>query len=171
MWNANNSKFYAQIMDGLANLFGMKAEDTTEAELHQRLTEAETHAAMAEKAKAEGLAAAAAEVADLKAQLTALAAEKAEAVESATELTANVAELTEKVAGLESDLTAANTALAAKVKEANTLAGEVARLTAGKKPKEAADTDGDEHLSKAPAGNGQVVKLNWSADKPFVAAN
>ena len=171
MWNASNSKFYSPIMDALAGFFGLKAEDTTEAELHQRLTEAETQAALAEKAKADGLAAAADEITDLKAQLATLTAEKAAADEQLTTLQTQVDELTEKATGLESDLTAANAAIATKVKEVNTLAAEVARLTAGKAPKEAVATDTDDDLGKAPAGNGQVVKLGWSIDKPFAAAN
>lgn len=171
MWNATNSKFYAQIMDGLAGFFGLKAEDTTEAELHQRLTEAETQVKMAEKAKAEGLAAAAAEVDDLKAQLATLTAEKEAAEETATELQAQVERLTESAGALESDLTAANSALATKVKEANTLAAEVARLTAGKPVKGAEAVDGDDGLGEVPAGKGQVVTIKWPAGSPLAEAN
>lgn len=158
MWNSNNSKFYAQIMDGLSAFFGLKSEDTTEAELHQKLTEAKTQTALAEKAKEEGLAAAAKEVADLKADVTRLTAELQAANENATTAAAEVETLKAGTAKLESDLTAANSALAAKVKESNTLAGEVARLTAGAKPKGVEAVDDDPQL-KPPAGGGQMVKV------------
>jgi chromosome segregation ATPase len=159
MWNANNSNFYAQIMDSLSAFFGLKAEDTTEAELHQKLTEAKTQVELAEAAKTEGLAAAAKEVEGLKADVARLAAELTAATETATTATAEVETLKASAVKLESDLTAANTALATKVKEANTLAGEVARLTAGAKPKGVEAVDTDEQLSKVPAGNGQTVKV------------
>ena len=159
MWNANNSNFYAQIMDSLAGFFGLKAEDTTEAELHQKLTEAKTQVELAEAAKTEGLAAAAKEVEGLKADVARLTAELTAATETATTATAEVETLKADAAKLESDLTAANTALATKVKEANTLAGEVARLTAGAKPKGVEAVDGDDPIAKVPAGNGQMVKV------------
>jgi len=159
MWNANNSKFYAQIMDSLAGFFGLKSEDTTEAELHQKLTEAQTQTVLAEKAKEEGLAAAAKEVADLKADVVRLTAELEAANETATNAAAEVETLKADAVKLESDLTAANSAMAAKVKEANTLAGEVARLTAGAKPKGVETDDKDDQFAKTPAGNGQMVKV------------
>jgi len=172
MFNASNSRFYSQIMESLAGFFGLKAEDTTEAELHQRLTEAETQTALAEKAKADGLAAAAEEVNTLKTQLATLTAEKAAAEETTTDLQAAITMLTERATALESDLTAANSALAAKVKEVNTLAGEVARLTAGKLPKGAEESDGDDGLSdETPDGKGQVIEMKWPADSPFATAN
>ncbi len=159
MWDTNNSKFYAQIMDGLSAFFGLKSEDTTEAELHQKLTEAKTQTALAEKAKEEGLSAAAKEVAGLKSDVVRLTAELQAATENATTVAAEVETLKAGTAKLESDLTAANSALAAKVKESNILAGEVARLTAGAKPKGVEAVDGDEQLTKTPAGNGQMVKV------------
>lgn len=158
MWNANNSKFYAQIMDGLSAFFGLKSEDTTEAELHQKLTEAKTQTALAEKAKEEGLSAAAKEVADLKADVVRLTAELEAATETATTAAGEVETLKADAVKLESDLTAANSALAAKVKESNTLAGEVARLTAAKPPKGVESVDDDPQF-KPSAGNGQTVKV------------
>ena len=81
------------------------------------------------------------------------------AMQTARAATAEVETLKADAVKLESDLTAANSALATKVKEANTLAGEVARLTAGAKPKGVEAVDTDDQISKVPAGNGQMVKV------------
>lgn len=161
MWNATNSNFYAQIMDSLANFFGRKPEETTEAELHQELIDARTKTELAEQAKAEGLAAAASELDALRADVARLSAELTAATETATTATAEVETLKADAVKLEYDLTAANSALATKVKEANTLAGEVARLTAGKPPKGASAQDDDDQFEKAPVGNGRTVSADW----------
>lgn len=161
MWNATNSNFYAQIMDGLAAFFGRKPEETTEAELHQELIEARTQADMAEKAKSEGLAAAATELDALRADVARLNAELAEATEAAQTASESLETVRADLATTQTALTAANSALAAKVKETNTLAGEVARLTAGKTPKGASAQDDDEQFEKAPVGKGVTVSAEW----------
>lgn len=161
MWNATNSKFYAQIMDSLSAFFGRKPEETTEAELHQMLTEAQTRADLAEQAKAEGLAAAAADLDALRADVARLTAELSDAMQSVQAGTDTIETLRAELATAQTDLTAANSALATKVKEANTLAGEVARLTAGKPSASTSATDDDEQFEKAPAGNGVTVKADW----------
>lgn len=161
MWNATNSNFYAQIMDGLAAFFGRKPEETTEAELHQELIEARTQADMAEKAKSEGLAAAATELDALRADVARLGAELAEQQELTSALAESVSLANSELSDTQTALTAANSALAQKVKETNTLAGEVARLTAGKTPKGASAQDDDEQFEKAPVGNGVTVSAEW----------
>lgn len=161
MWNATNSNFYAQIMDGLAAFFGRKPEETTEAELHQELIEARTQADMAEKAKSEGLAAAATELDALRADVARLGAELAEQQELTAALAESVSLANSELSDTQTALTAANSALAQKVKETNTLAGEVARLTAGKTPKGTSAQDDDEQFEKAPVGKGVTVSAEW----------
>lgn len=153
-------------MDGLAAFFGRKPEETTEAELHQELIEARTQADMAEKAKADGLSAAATELDALRADVARLGAELAEAIETAQTANESLETVRADLATTKTDLTAANSALATKVKETNTLAGEVARLTAGKLPKSASAQDDDEQFEKAPAGNGRTVNADW-VEKSF----
>jgi chromosome segregation ATPase len=171
MWNATNSNFYAQIMDSLANFFGRKPEETTEAELHQELTEARTKAEMAEQAKAEGLATAASELDALRADVARLTAELADAVETAQTASANLETVSAELVTAQTELTAANSALAQKVKDTNTLAGEVARLTAGKPPKGASAQDDDEQFEKAPVGNGRTVSADWLEKSFFGSKN
>lgn len=161
MWNVNNSKFYAQMMDSLAAFFGLKSEDTTEAELHQKLTEAKTQTELAEKAKAEGLAAAAAELEKVKAEVVRLTSELETATTGQTTLSEQIATLNAEKTKLSSDLAAANATIAAKVAEMNTLAAEVARLTAGKKPGGSGENDDEEELGKPPVGKGVSVKTEW----------
>lgn len=161
MWNATNSKFYAQIMDSLSAFFGRKPEETTEAELHQMLTEAQTRADLAEQAKADGLAAAAAELDALRADVARLTAELDAESETAQTATASLETARAELQAVQNDLTAANSALAVMVKDKNALAGEVARLTAGKPPASTTATDDDEQFKKAPAGNGMTVNADW----------
>ena len=161
MWNATNSKFYAQIMDSLSAFFGLKAEETTEAELHQMLTEAQSRADLAEKAKAEGLAAAASDIDALRADVARLNAELSQAYEDAQTSTVSLETVRAELATANADLTAVNSALAIMVKDKNLLAGEVARLTAGKPSAVTTATDDDEQFEKAPVGNGVTVKADW----------
>lgn len=161
MWNATNSKFYAQIMDSLSAFFGRKPEETTEAELHQMLTEAQTRADLAEQAKADGLAAASAELDALRADVARLTAELDAESETAQTATASLESARAELETIKADLTAANSALAVMAKEKNLLAGEVARLTAGKPSALNAANDDDEQFEKSPAGNGMTVKADW----------
>lgn len=160
MWNATNSNFYSQIMDSLAAFFGRKPEDTTEAELHHQLVEAKTSAEHAEQAKADGLAAAATEIEALRADTVRLTAELQAATDSLETATAALTTASETTTALQNDLSAANSAMATKMRECNTLAAEVAKLVAGALPSGATQPpDGDLHLAKSPAGGGQTVKV------------
>jgi len=42
IWNINAAKFYSETMNALASFFGLDAETSTEAELHQKLVDAKT---------------------------------------------------------------------------------------------------------------------------------
>ena len=154
-------------MDGLANFFGRKPEDTTEAELHQDLTEARTRAELAEQAKAEGLAAAQTEIDALRADVVRLSAELSDAKETAQTAQTDLETVRGELATTQSDLTSVNAALAQKVKECNALGGEVARLTAGKPSATTTATDSDPQFDTAPVGKGVSVSMGWLEDKIF----
>lgn len=154
---SKDNKFSAELFDQSCTLLGLDKENTTEAELHQAMIDAGTVQGNADKvAKAD----AAKEVAELKAQLAALTAEKEAAVEEKATAETALADIQATAEKLEENLTAANSALAIKVKECNTFAAEVAKLTAGKAPKEVEENDDDPQFDKAPAGNGRVVKVD-----------
>lgn len=154
---SKDNKFSAELFDQSCTLLGLDKENTTEAELHQAMIDAGTVQGNADKvAKAD----AAKEVAELKAQIAALTAEKEAAIEEKTTAETALADIQATAEKLQEDLTAANSALAIKVKECNTFAAEVAKLTAGKAPKEVEENDDDAQFEKAPAGNGRVVKVD-----------
>ena len=125
------------------------------------MTEAKTQTELAEKAKAEGLAAAAAELEKVKAEVVRLTSELETATTGQTTLSEQIATLNAEKTKLSSDLAAANATIAAKVAEMNTLAAEVARLTAGKKPGGSGENDDEEELGKPPVGKGVSVKTEW----------
>ena len=152
---SKDTKFSAQLFEQACVVVGLDAENTTEAELHQALTDAGSVQAIAEK---NAKAAAQVEIDAAKADAVRLTAELEAVTENATTAATEVETLKAASTKLQSDLTAANSALAAKVKETHTLAGEVARLTAGAKPKGVEAVDDDPQL-KTPAGNGQMVKM------------
>lgn len=158
-WKVENSKFYNEIMEAAVKYFGMDAETTTEAELHQQFTTAETVDAMRGQIKTEVVAAVKAET---------------------DQLTAKVVALETKVAALETDLAASKTALDAANKQVadlqtaaagkdaelanakaqtTTLAAEVATLKAGAKSGENGDGDNGLPISQnATGGVGTVIK-------------
>lgn len=156
-----DNKFSAELFTQACTLLGLDQENTTEAELHQAMIDAGTIQGAAEKT---AKAAAETEVADLKAQMAALTAEKEAALEEKQTAETALAELQATADKVQEDLTAANSALAIKVKECNTLGAEVAKLTAKKAPAEIAENDDDEQFQKASAGNGRVVKLDGLFD-------
>lgn len=130
-WNVENSKFYAEIMEAAVKYFGMDAESTTEAELHQKFEMAEsvetirasirTEVEAAVKSEMEGItekvSALETQIADLQTQL----ATSQTALESANKQIADL-----QTAAAEKDAELAN----AKAQNM-TLAGEVAKLKAG----------------------------------------
>lgn len=104
-WKVENSKFYAEIMEAAVKYFGMDAETTTEAELHQKLDTAETVDEMRASLKLEVEAAVKAET---------------------DKITAKVSELETSVKKLEADLAASKTALEAANKQVSELQTSIA---------------------------------------------
>ena len=154
MSNSTDNNFSAELFEQACKLMDRDAENTTQAELHQAMVDAGTIQAHAE---ATALEVAKTEVDAAKADAVRLTAELDAANEQITELQTKANEATASASDLESKLTAANSALAVKVRECNTLAAEVAKLTAGKLPAEMAAVDADNQFKSAPAGGGRSV--------------
>lgn len=142
MWDIKNSKFYAEIMGGLARLLGLNSESATEAELHQALSEAGTIAEIKASAQSEAEQAVKVQMDVLTANIDALT--KAQETFSAklSEAQGQVDEINAQMGSIRSELEGKTKELADKTKEVETLSGEVAALRAGRdqdpKPGEAA---------------------------------
>ena len=158
---SKDNKFSAELFEQSCTLLGLDKENTTEAELHQAMIDAGTIQGNADKVAKAG---AEKEVAELKAQIAALTAEKEAAIEEKQAAETALADIQASAEKLQEDLNAANSALAIKVKECNTFAAEVAKLTAGKAPAGTDANDDDAQFDKAPAGNGRVVKVEGLFD-------
>lgn len=131
-WNATASKFYSQIMNGMAAFFGMDAEETTEAELHQKLVEAGTLENMRAAALQEANDAVKAEMADFKTQLESLQTQFNDLKTDAESKGAKVTELEADLENVRTELSEKETAIAGHLDKIKTLSGEVATLKAGK---------------------------------------
>lgn len=165
-WKVENSKFYAEIMEAAVKYFGMDAETTTEAELHQKFETAESVDTMR---------------ASLKTEVEA-------AVKTETEkITARVTELEATVKQLQTDLAASKTALeaannqvaelqkadATKDAELNnakaqnkSLAADLAKIKAGGKSTEGGDGDGNLPIPEGAAnGVGTEIKATEFAQR------
>lgn len=131
-WSATSAKFYSELMNGLASFFGLNAEETTEAELHQQLTEAGSLQQIKSAAMQEATAAVQAKMEDFSAQLAALQT-RFDALETDAQAKGEkVAELEGELETVRGQLAEKETAVAGHVAQIKTLSGEVASLKAGK---------------------------------------
>lgn len=173
------SKITKAIVAEAYRLFGKNPETTTEAELHQAMTEAAegiqdqgtaTDTGADLSALTAELQTAKNDLATAKAELQ--AAETAKQQAEADKATAEqaIADAKAEAAKLQKELQAANEALAAKVGEMRTLAAEVARLTAKKLPEDLNANDDAEHLEASPAGGGVTIKTGINLNEPLAAA-
>lgn len=158
-WKVENSKFYAEIMEAAVKYFGMDAETTTEAELHQKIESAESVETMREAIKTEVVAAVKAETDQLTAKVSTLET-KVSALE--TELAASKAALdaaNKQVADLQTAAAGKDVELNNAKAQTATLAAEVATLKAGAKKGENGDgNDGLPIKETATTGVGTVIK-------------
>ncbi len=159
-WNATASKFYSETMNALAKFFGLDAENTTEAELHQHVTEAGTlesiRAEAAEKV-ADKMTAFETQMADFNAKFaemeTRLSALHAENEERGQKIEA----LTGQIATLQSEIEARETVIAAHKATIAQVSGELATLRAGRVGQ--LDAPPDASL-ETPSGSAAPVKKN-----------
>ena len=156
-WSATAAKFYSETMNGLATFFGLNAEETTEAELHQQLIEAGSLAQIKAAALQEANDAVKQQMADFQSQLSAL-------TEQVKGLKADAQSKGEKVGELETELEAVKGTLTEKETEIEglktqnqSLSGEVAGLKAGKPVDKNTPPDGSKIMPRQTASNGGVV--------------
>jgi SMC interacting uncharacterized protein involved in chromosome segregation len=151
--NESKNSLYNDILKRLAGWFGMRAEDVTEAELHQRIVERDD---VVKEMRAQ--------IDDLREQLR----EHAVAVEGLKtkidehakvieEQATTIAQLIEEREKLKKDLDGANSALEAQIKSNRELAAEIARMRAGAIGNAQAAVDTDEHLSRGVRSGGTVI--------------
>lgn len=132
IWNASASKFYSETMNALAGFFGLNAEDTTEAELHQHLTEAGTLENIRAAAVADANAAVQTQMANFQTQLSDLQAQLATLQADAESKGEKVTELENDLSAVRAQLSEKDTEIEKQIGQIKTLSGTVASLQAGK---------------------------------------
>lgn len=131
-WNIASAKFYSEMMNGLASFFGLNADETTEAELHQQLIEAGSLAEIRAAALKEANEAVAAQMADFKTQLETLQTSFNDLKADAESKGAKVTDLEEQLETVRGDVAAKDAAIAGHLEQIKSLSGEVATMKAGK---------------------------------------
>ena len=167
IWNTSASKFYSEMMNGLASFFGLDAEETTEAEVHQKLTEAGSLAEIRAAALQEANDAVSAQMTDFQGQLSALTSQfndlKADADAKATK----VDELETELKTVKGQLSEKDTELAGLKSQNQSLSGEVAGLKAGKPVDKNTPPDGSKPISRTTAANGGIVLSQNEMDEAY----
>lgn len=132
IWSATASNFYNEIMGGLANFFSLDANETTEAELHQKLTEAGTLEQIKANAVKDANDAVAAQMADFNAKLESLQTQFEALQSDAQSKGEKVAALETELETVRGEITAKEAEIARNLEQIKGLSGEVATLKAGK---------------------------------------
>ena len=160
IWSASASKFYNEMMNGLASFFGLDANETTEAELHQQLTEAGSLSEIRATATKEANEAVAAQMADIQTQLAALTTKVGDLETDAEAKAAKVSELETDLETVRGQLAEKDTQLAEKDKQIATLSGEVATMKAGKPLDKAHAIDNSIPVRETKTGgNARVISM------------
>lgn len=160
IWNASASKFYSETMNALAGFFGLSAEDTTEAELHQHLTEAGTLENIRGAAVAEANAAVQTQMADFQTQLSDLQAQLAALKTDAESKGEKVTELENDLSAVRAQLSEKDTEIEKQIGQIKTLSGTVASLQAGKPIDKVTPPDESKPIEQAQSTTGgRVVSM------------
>lgn len=131
-WNIASAKFYSEMMNGLASFFGLNADETTEAEMHQQLIEAGSLSEIRAAALKEANEAVAAQMADFKTQLETLQTSFNDLKADAESKGEKVAELEQQLETVRGNEAAKDAAIAQHLEQIKSLSGEVATMKAGK---------------------------------------
>lgn len=131
-WNIASAKFYSEMMNGLASFFGLNADETTEAEMHQQLIEAGSLAEIRAAALKEANEAVAAQMADFKTQLETLQTSFNDLKADAESKGEKVTELEQQLEAVRGNEAAKDAAIAQHLEQIKSLSGEVATMKAGK---------------------------------------
>lgn len=160
MFDAVKSKLFPQIMEALANFFGL-GSDATETEIHNALDGQLPLKEQIEAAKNAAIEATAADMKDVKDRLSALEAEHESMKAENTAKDTRIAELQTQIADHEKAVSEAKTASdamkAQHEKEIKVLAGQVSALKAGRTVEQ--DLGGDEHDAVANAPKDGVMTM------------
>ncbi len=146
-WNASASKFYSEIMTGMAAFFGLNADERTEAELHQQLTEAGSLEEIRAVALKEANDMVQAQMAEFQTKLDALQTGFDSLKTDAESKAEQVEQLTADLETVREQLTEKDTEVAGHLEQIKTLSGTVATLKAGKPIEQAKSANGGTAVS------------------------
>lgn len=169
-WNATASKFYSQIMNGMASFFGVDAEETTEAELHQKLIEAGTLENIRAEALNEANATVMAKMADFQTTLDGLQSQLTDLQTDAQSKAEKVDELETELETVKGQLSEKDGEIAGHLAQIQTLSGNVASLKAGKPIDKAMPPDASKPIEQAKAPNGGRIVSAKEIDEAYAKA-
>lgn len=152
-------------MNALAAFFGLNADETTEAELHQQLVDAGSLAQIKAAAIAEANEAVQAQMEDFKTQLAALQSDFAALKTDADAKAEKVSELETALETVRGEVAGKDTEIAGHLQEIKTLSGTVATLRATKTTdKNAPPDDSKPGIPEAKQPGGKVVSMEEVQD-------
>lgn len=170
IWSASASKFYNEMMNGLASFFGLDANETTEAELHQKLIEAGTLESIKAAALNEANAAVMQQMAEFQTKLDALTAQVEGLQTDADAKAAKVGELETELETVKGQLTAKDGEIETHLSQIQSLSGEVAGLKAGKPVDKTTPPDASKPVTRGNAPAGGVVVSQKDMDAAYAKA-
>lgn len=170
-WSATAAKFYSETMNGLAAFFGLSADETTEAELHQKLIEAGTLESIKAAALNEANATVMAQMAEFQSKLDALTAQVDGLQTDADAKAAKVGELEAELETVKGQLTEKDSELAGLQRQNQSLSGEVAGLKAGKPVDKTTPPDQSKPVTRGNAPAGGVVVSQKDMDAAYAKAS
>lgn len=169
-WSATAAKFYSETMNGLAAFFGMNAEETTEAELHQKLVEAGTLENIRAAATKEANDAVAAQMADFQTKLDVLTGQVENLQADADAKTVKVGELETELEAVRGEVAGKDIEIEGLKKQNVSLSGEVAGLKAGKPIDKSTPPDASKPIEQSKAPNGGVIVSGKEMEEAYAKA-
>jgi len=157
-------------MNGLAAFFGVNAEETTEAELHQKLIEVGTLESIRAAATKEANDAVTAQMTDFQTKLDALTAQVEGLTADATEKAEKVGELETDLETVRGQLTAKDGEIEAHLSQIKSLSGEMAGLKAGKPVDKNTPPDASKPVTRGNAPNGGVTVSGKEMEAAYAKA-
>lgn len=169
-WSATAAKFYSETMNSLAAFFGVNADETTEAELHQKLIEAGTLESIRAAATKEANDAVTAQMEEFQTKLDALTAQVEGLQADADAKTAKVAELETDLETVRGQLTEKDGEIETHLSQIKSLSGEVATLKAGRPTDKNLPPDASKPVTQTRAQNGGVVVSQKEMEAAYAKA-
>lgn len=169
-WNIASAKFYSELMNGLSTFFGLNAEETTEAELHQQLIEAGSLAEIRAAALKEANEAVTAQMADFQTKLDGLQTQLNDLQADAQSKTEKVKDLETELETVKGQLTEKDGEIAGHLTQIQTLSGTVASLKAGKPIDKISPPDASKPIEQAKAPNGGRVVSAKEIEEAYAKA-